>query len=366
MSNKQSDLTQRSFKRILLVKPSSLGDVVHALPILNGLRERYPDARIDWLVSSAFAPLLQGHDLLNEVIKFDRQRYNRLGLSPSATRDFFRLIRKLRANRYDLAIDLQGLLRSGFTTWASGAKVRIGFRRAREGATLFYSHFLECPNPDAHAVDKNYQLAEVLGFAALPIEFPLPEFSAVGHSATDRLAQLGSKGDSAIVAIAPGARWATKRWAAARFAETIDRIEESGKARCILLGGPDEKPLCDRIAGLCRLKPTNFAGETSLPELVALLKRCDLVLCHDSAVAHIAVALEKPLVCLIGPTHPGRTGPYRRMDDVIRIDLECAPCYLRKLSQCPHDHRCMKEITVNQVTDAVITRLASTLSPINH
>ena len=135
-----SALARRSFDRILLVKPSSLGDIVHALPVLHGLRAAYPEATIDWLVASPFVPLIESHPELNGVVAFDRAKFSRLARSPTVAADFVRFVRDLRRRKYDLAIDLQGLFRTGFLTWASGAAVRIGFRNARESAAVFYSH----------------------------------------------------------------------------------------------------------------------------------------------------------------------------------------------------------------------------------
>ena len=128
---------------------------------------------------------------------------------------------------------------------------------------------------------------------------------------------------------------------------------QRGGVRALLLGSPDEVSLCERIAAACESAPVNLAGRTSFRQLATVLSLTDLVLCHDSAAMHLAVALKRPLVCLIGPTNPRRTGPYRRIDDVVRLKLDCAPCYLRRLSQCRFDHRCMQELGVDMVVGAV-------------
>ena len=349
----ESDLRSREFQRILLVKPSSLGDVVHALPVLHGLRRRYPNARIDWLISSSLAPLLEGHPDLNELVLFDRRRYGRMAYSPMAAADFVRFIHRLRLTRYDLVIDLQGLFRTGFLTRAGGAPFRVGFANAREGAAHFYSHRLPSDDPDAHAVDRNYSVARLLGFEDVPIEFHIP-LSDDNRGSAERLLRQAARSDrERLVAVVPGARWETKVWLPQRFAATIDELQTGHDVRCVLLGGPDETARCAQIADLCRNTPLNLAGQTSLRTLVAVLAKADAVLCHDSGAMHVAVALGRPVVCLVGPTNPSRTGPYRRPHDVVRLDLDCAPCYLRKLSQCRFDHRCMKELAVTPVVSAV-------------
>lgn len=356
-TSKQRDLAQRDFARILIVKPSSLGDVVHALPVLHGLRVRYPRARIDWLVASPYAPLLEGHPELNEVLVFDRRRFGRVGRSARVALDFVRFLRELRSRRYDLVLDLQGLFRSGFLTRATGAPVRLGFRTAREAAWVGYTDYLPPGDADAHAVERNYQVAKVLGFAEVPVEFKLPVSERVQVEAAQLLNSSGVRAEDLIVAVAPGARWETKRWPVEHFAQTVGDLEGRSGVRCVLVGGSDEAELCGQVLQTAVSTPVNLAGRTSLPQLVAVLARADVVLCHDSAAAHLAAALDRPLVCLTGPTNPRRTGPYGRLAQVLQLPLDCAPCYLRRLSQCPHQHRCLRELEAGTVTAAVLEAL---------
>lgn len=348
-----ASLQERTFERVLLIKPSSLGDVVHALPVLHALRRRYPHAGIDWLVATPFASLLEGHPDISEVILFDRKRFARLARSLRVVREFLRFVGRLRARRYDLVIDLQGLFRSGFLAAASGAPVRIGFADAREGARMFYTHRLPPAPPDTHAVDRNYRVGELLGFADSPVEFPLPIPAAVRDEASALLRQVGLGAGEPYIAVAPAARWETKVWAGERFAAAIDALQESRSTRCVLLGSPAEAETCRRISEACRTRPINVAGRTDVRLLAALLERAAVVLCHDSAALHLAVAFGRPLVCLIGPTNPRRTGPYRRLEDVVRLELDCSPCYFRRLRQCPHDHRCMRDLSTERVVAAV-------------
>lgn len=349
-----TELLQRRFQRILIIKPSSLGDVIHALPVLHGLRLRYPKAKIDWLISSTFASLIEGHEDIDELILFDRNRFHRLGIHPGATRDFVELISNLRRRRYDLVIDLQGLFRSGFFSWASGAEVRIGFRDAREAAWMFYNHRMSPSEKEIHAVDRNYQVAKWLGFDDVPVTFKLLVPQEIQDQANHLLRDQGYDHQGPLVVIAPGARWETKIWKMDRFVETIDTLQRDDPSlRCVLVGADSEAEVCRRMADRCRVKPINLAGRTNIKQLTALIGLADVVLCHDSAAMHIAVALNRPLVCLVGPTNPHRTGPYQRMEDVVQVDLSCSPCYFRQLSKCPHDHRCMTDIQTESVVSAV-------------
>ncbi len=352
------DLRDRCFERILLVKPSSLGDVVHALPVLHGLRRRFPSATIDWLIASSLASLLRGHPDVSHVLEFDRRKYGRLGVNLGATRDFLRFVGQLRAKQYDLVIDLQGLFRSGFLTWMTRAPVRVGFADAREAAWAFYNRRIPTNGGATHAVDHNYQVAKVLGFEHIPVRFHLALSQADRSEALALLAEdEPRRGNAGIVAIAPGARWETKRWIPERFAAVINALHAGAAVRCVLVGGPSEAALCEQIGQACRAAPLNLAGRTSLVHLAAVLERCDVVLCHDSGVMHLAVALERPLVCLTGPTDPRRTGPYRRLDDVLREDLPCSPCFLRRLSQCEYGHRCMQDLKAEVVVKSILARL---------
>jgi lipopolysaccharide heptosyltransferase I len=354
-SDPPQELADRSFERILLVKPSSLGDVIHALPVLHALREHYPHARIDWLISSSIAPLLEGHEKLNDLLLFDRKQLGRFGRGVGPTKDLIRFVREIRSRRYDLVIDLQGLLRSGLMAWASGAKVRVGFKSAREGAAMLYTHCID--DPDSHAVDRNMGVGKLLGWGDTVACFGFPLARPVRSDTRQWLSELGIVGDEHLVVVAPGARWETKVWPWDRFAEVINALHGRNEVHCLLIGSRDEVPLCERVAAQCGRPPINLAGQTSLPQLAAIVSLADLVLCHDSASMHLAVALDRPLVCITGPTNPIRTGPYHRLEDVVRVDLACSPCYLRQLSQCRHDHRCMQELAVANVLSSIERRL---------
>jgi heptosyltransferase-1 len=358
-----TDLTTRSFERILLIKPSSLGDVVHALPVLHGLRRRYPEARIDWLIAPPFAPLIENHPDLDEVVVFDRRRFGRIGRSWAATREFLRFLADLRRTRYDLVIDLQGLFRSGFMSWATRARTRIGFREARESGWAFYNRHIPTLGDYAHAVDRNYEAARLLGFADVPVRFELAIEEGVRKEADGLLHRARQSPGRPLITLAPGARWETKRWPADKFAQLIDLVHSAMNANCVLIGSPDEADIGDRIGRLCEAPPANMIGGTTLPQMIAIVARSQVIVCHDSAVMHVAVALGKPLVCLTGPTNPCRTGPYQRPEDVIMLEIECSPCRYRRLSQCPHGHRCMEDLSADIVADAVHHRLVSAINP---
>lgn len=322
-------------QRILIVKPSALGDVVHALPILNLLRLRWPKAHIAWLVMPAFAGLLEGHPQLDRVIPFERRQLAKAWKDPGRLGELFRLTRDLREARFDLVIDLQGLLRSGWLTSRTRAPVRVGFANAREGAPLFYTHRVPVRSKEVHAIERYLSVAEALGCGRQPVRFIFPTDD------TDRAAvaeMLG--GIDRYAVLLPGTNWATKRWPVEHFAETARKVRERMGLGIVVAGGADVTGLAARIPF-----DANLAAGTSIRQLVALLERAELVIANDSGPMHIAAALGRPLVTLFGPTNPIRTGPYNRPDTVARVDIPCSPCYSRR---CSHTS-CMRWLTPESV-----------------
>ncbi len=354
----KSNLADRRFERILVIKPSSVGDIVHALPVLHGLRVRWPSARIGWLVASHFAELLEGHPELDEVIPFDRRRFGRLGRSIPVSVEFAEFVQSLRARSFDLVIDLQGLFRSGFLAMATGAGVRIGFPEAREFGWLFYTHRVEVPTSDMHAADRNYQVGGMLGFGHVPMEFRLRIGEAPRGEAAQFLAEAGLPPGQPYAALIPAARWETKLWAPDRFAAVADALQKDWALRVVLVTSAAHKPIAEAIADLTATATINLAGATTLKQMLALLEAASIVVTNDSGPMHMAAALGRPLVAIYGPTNPTRTGPYNRPRAVVRAELPCSPCYIRKLSQCPHKQECMNRVTVDDVLAVVSRELA--------
>ncbi len=342
-------------RRVLIIKPSSLGDIVHALPVLDQLRRAWPTAHIAWLIGKPFAGLLAGHRQIDELIPFDRARYGRIWRDPAAAADFARFVLSLRRRRFELVIDLQGLIRSAMLGVLSGARWRVGFTDAREGAVLFYSHKSGPAEGAQHAVDRNLFLLKTLDIDPQPPRFGLAVSADHRRTARQLLHAARKPDGSALIALVPGARWASKRWPVECWAELADRITDSHLGTCVLLGGPDERSLANRIAAAARTPIANLAGTTSLPELLAVIEQVDAVVCNDSGPMHLAAALDKPTVALFGPTNPARTGPYSPAARVLRIELDCSPCYRRA---CPLGHqRCLRDLGPQRVCEALAALL---------
>ena len=368
------DLRSREFKNILLIKLSALGDVVQTFPLLNKLRRRYPKARIDWLVASDFAELLAHHPAIADVIEFPREEWStpwRWAPYASAAR----LIARLRAGQYDLVLDLQGQLRSAIFAFASGAPLRIGFDKpradvwktlsrpipdearkhawqgAREGSWLAYTHHIALPTLDLHPVERHLGVAPLLGLddGAADFSFPIPQEATTRIDALLDYYDVGKA--KPLVVLAPGTNWDTKQWRRDGFAEVARHFLQKQFA-VALIGADGEHALCAEVATLAP-GAVNLAGETTLSELAALIRRATISVTNDSGPMHLAVALERPVVSIFGPTDPVWAGPYKRDGAVLRVELPCSPCYLRDLRQCTHGHACMQNVTAAAVIERI-------------
>ncbi len=299
--------------RILIVKPSSLGDIATALPLLCDIKSRLPHCQIDWVIQPMFADLVRGHDALNRVILFDRAQISRCWRSPSGLAELRRLNRELRLTHYQLAIDAQGLLRSSLLAWVSGASQRIGFADAREGATWFYTHRVNIERDKELAVVRMRHLFSPIVPPTLPARFCVP-IQPAARLAIAKLLPAGRR----IATVIPGARWHAKRWSEVGYTEIVRRLEQSN-FQVVVTGSPVERELCSRIAGHGG-SALNLAGRSNLAEMVALLAHTDILIGNDSGPLHVAAALGTPLVGLYGPTDSASVGPYGQMNHVLYFD----------------------------------------------
>jgi lipopolysaccharide heptosyltransferase I len=323
--------------RILIIKPSSLGDAVHALPTVNLIRRRFPDAHIAWLINNSLASLLKNCQLINERIEFRREEFKRITHLPR----FLGFLQLLREHNFDLVVDLQGLLRSGLMTAATRAPRRVGLSDAREGALFFYTDIV--PVTPVHAVERYLCAAKHLGCDAGPVEFPLGS-SAEDTAYIDKLL-LGRVPPGPLIAVNAATRWPTKLWGDEKFAALIQKLP---RERVVLTGGAADVPRANQLCCGC----INIAGKTNLAQLAELFRRCAVVISNDSGPMHLAAAVGTPVVAVFGPTDPALTGPYGNRHVVLRSGIPCSPCMKPR---CAHKPRmeCMTLVTVEQVLAAV-------------
>jgi len=304
------------------------------LPILDALRCAYPQARISWVLKAPYCELLRSHPQLDEAIPL------RAAGGATALWKFFHNLRR----RWDLALDLQGLFRSGLAAWASAAPVRVGFSNAKECAALFYNRRVDVPGDNMHAVDRYMLALGAVGVTPSEPRFHLPvDESALGAARRLICAEPGQP----VLAMSPLTRRLTKNWPVARFAAVAAHFARK-KWRIVIVGGADGKDVVEALARAAGCDALLFTGRP-LKELVAVISLADVWLSADTGPLHIADALGVPTVSMFGSTTPERTGPYRNRVGVIRSTESCSPCFLKK---CPHV-RCMSAITTRQVIERI-------------
>ena len=343
----------REIRKILIVKPSSLGDVVHGLPVLSALRANFPRAQISWLVKKEFAPILAGADGLYQVIVWDRGHWKTPREGWESLKEFGRCLKDVELTGFDLVIDLQGLFRSGLMVFATGAPVRVGFSSARELSHKFYNIKVDVPSVPLHAVDRYLFIVDRLHLERVPVSFGLTPDDAAREAVRTRiLKRLGTGGP--LVAVAPSARWVSKEWSARGFGEVAGELRRAYGARIVLVGTRAERERAGAVRGHLNGRALNAAGQTSLAELIALLSEADLFITNDSGPMHIADALGTPLVAVFGPTDAARTGPYRQRRNVVTAaDCACAPCLRRYCT----NRECMRDVSAKAVLDVAVRLL---------
>ena len=330
---------KENFRKILIVKPSSLGDVVHSLPFLNAMKTCFPKAQIHWVIAKGLEGLLEGHPMIDELIIIKKDLWKNISRTGRTLKEIRDLFRQLRHEKYDIVVDLQGLLRSGLITLATHAPLRIGFSEAREGSRFFYTKKVKAGR-DIHAVDRYMKVSEELGCDVCDRVFPFP-FSSSAGSETRTLV-----GPDPYAVLVPGARWKTKIWPAESFGKVASMLP----LKSVVIGATSDKAIADSVVLHSGEKARSLAGQTSLRQLIEIMRTAEVVITNDSGPMHIAVALNIPVIAIFGPTSPVRTGPFGKGHVILQSQTECVPCFKRSCREI----RCMNEITPEAVYQAVL------------
>ena len=333
-------------KRFLIVKPSSLGDIIHAFPAVTMLAAKYPDAQIDWLAVPAFAPVVKYHPAVDNVILFRRKEMGRVSKFPGA---FLTLFADIRKNRYDAVIDLQGLLRSALISRLAKSKTVAGPAVTRETLSkVFYKYKMDPGEKCRHAVCKNMSMMAEFLNEPLPerVLFEMPENSGAAKKVN---ALLCSFSKEKLIAVAPGARWESKQGPPEFFAECINLFtQKHPDYYFVILGSPNEKEQGEHLKRLLKTPALNLIGLTGIPELVECIRKSRLLLCNDSGPMHIAAAVGTPVAALFGPTDPVLTGPFSDKSEVLLPDLECLQCFKRTCD----DYLCHNAVSAEKVVES--------------
>ncbi len=345
--------------KILIVKLSAIGDVIHTLPALRVLRRHYPNAQIDWLVEEAAADLVLGHAALNRVLVWRRREFVKLlraGKLSSAVRFFLTLLLALRETRYDLIIDFQALLKSSLWIFLAKGERKVGFGQGMahaENSYLFLNERIPAVSMEIHAQDRGLRLLQALGISDSQVLYDLPIGEDDERAAEQLLMESGVLSDQPFVAINPVAKWPTKLWAAERFRELAERLLGKGY-QVVFTGSKEDRPFIDEMAGALGSSAIRLDGRTTLKVLAAVYRSASVVVSTDTGPMHLAAAAGTPVVALFGPTAPWRTGPHGEGHAVLRAGVSCSPCFSKSCKTAELEPMaCMNRITVEQVVDAV-------------
>jgi len=374
--------------KILIIKLSAIGDVIHTLPALALLRHSFPESSLTWVVEEKAAGIVVGHPHLEKVIVSGRKRWMRYLAKPTrwyaTAKEAISFIRDLRSETYDLVIDFQGLFKSAILVLLSRGAYKVGYGKTRELSYLALTHRIDPPPAEAHAVDKNIslvhallKLAEVSGSGCRAHNQDAWQCPGTAGSRSTTLTEKDSGSKDGLVV--PGekekervdallrssridpskplilvnapAGWETKRWDAKKMAALSDRLMSTYNAHLMYTGTAGDCSYIDGIISHMHCPAVNAAGRTSLKELACLIDTARLFVTTDSGPMHLAAAVGTPIVALFGPTAPWRTGPYTTRARIVRKQVSCSPCYKRKCDSMI----CMNGIGVDEVMEAAAT-----------
>ncbi len=341
-------------ERILVIKTSSLGDIIHCFPAVSLLRRLNPDSRIDWLVNKSLADVVALHPGVDGVIHFDRRALSSPLEFLSA---FFSLRKRLRAGNYDLAVDFQGLLRNAFFAWCSAAGNVAGFEYPSERISrIFYDNAISVAG-SVHAVERNCALAcGVFGEERSVPAFEVKRDERAANAVMALLEASGVRQGDSLLIVAPGARWESKKWPSSFFISVLENLRKScPDIVFVLAGSRDDSAACAEIAASESVgNVVDLSGRTSLPGLFELIRMGRAMLCVDSGPMHIAAALSVPVFAMFGPTDPAMTGPYGGGHMVFQSG-SCIKCFRRYCSRTSGN--CHEAVDAVAVAEAIKRKL---------
>lgn len=346
---------QQDNMNILIVKMSAIGDVIHTLPAVNALRAHFPNACITWLVEEAASEIIESHKAVDRVLISKRKHWIKGPLGPPRLRsvkEVFRFVEELRDTKYDLVIDFQGLMKSAVMVGLCRAERKIGYDRTRELSYLVLDERIPPYHMDRHAILRYLNLVAHLGVDPRQIAFKIPFGEKEKCRVRSMLRQRGWDGDC-VVAVNTMAKWKTKLWDAESFARLGDMLVEALGCFVVFTGSNADEKEISRITSNTRAECIGFSGQTNLKDLAALFEMAKCVVSIDTGPMHLAAAVGTPVVALFGPTAPWRTGPFGEGHQVLRAGVSCSPCFKKRCESVV----CMRDISVEQVFDSVITIL---------
>lgn len=342
---------------ILVRVPNWIGDAVMCLPALVEIREYFHRSKLTILARPTIAAMLRGHTGIDEVLVYDHQGEHQ-GLM-----GFWKLVRLVQAKKFDCAVLFQNAFEAAMIAFLSGISSRIGY--ATDGRAWLLTQPVPCLNPvGLHHIHYYQQLVQTVTRVPLQDRTPHLAVSAEEQAACENMfPDVFQPPEMMVIGINPGSVYGSaKRWLPERFAEVGDQLVEaltragagSSLVRCVIVGGPGEEAIGEDIAKRMRHSSVILSGKTTIRELMGVLTRCAVLVTNDTGPMHLAQALGVPVVAIFGSTDPHTTGPSIQVHDIVQSPVRCSPCLLRA---CPIDHRCMVNVSVEQVFDRGLARL---------
>ncbi len=337
-----------ALNRILIVKLSALGDIAQSTPILHALRRKFPDNYIAWAVEDRNSDILINNPLIDEVFVLPKLRLKNF-------REYFLIIKKIREKKFDIAIDLQELLKSALVTWLSGAKRRIAHAGTREFAHLFINEKLPIHDnfdPNKLLLERYLEPAAYMGAPIDEIKFSLPPIHFETKDYVDKLLENTDNSKENII-FSPATIWTSKHWSEEYWSELMDKLAPD--YNIIFIGTDKDKQLIGRIVNTA--KSDNYlslAGKTNIIQLIEVVNRAKYFIAPDTGPAHIANATQVPsIIMLFGSTGVRRTPPYGEKHKALAADLPCQPCFERICPRKDNYMECMKKLTPKRVLDFI-------------
>ncbi|MGP1366918.1 MAG: glycosyltransferase family 9 protein [Schwartzia sp. (in: firmicutes)] len=332
---------------ILIIKLSAIGDVIHALPVSYAIKETYPEAHVTWAVEPPARELLEGNPYLDDIIVFEKKKF-KVSFG-GFWENFWPLRKKLKAGRFDIALDLQGLGKSAALAYFSGAPRRYGTADMREGSA-YISTPVRGEHAEGHIVERYLDVARAIGCRVEQVVFPLSISDSDAAAARQRLLLAGVPEGRPYAVLAVGANWPNKRWSPRDYAALADWLFERRVLPVFVGGGPLEEHLVADIIRLALVPPVTLVGQTTLKQLSAVISGACVMVGGDTGPVHLAAGLGVPTVMLMGPTDANRNGPYGQLENAIEVNRPCRYCWQRA---CPKGIDCLAAIHPPEVEEKI-------------
>jgi lipopolysaccharide heptosyltransferase I len=340
------------FKKILIIKPSALGDIIQALPAVCCLAHSFPDAQIDWFIRPEYAALLENHPCIDNVVIFDRKKLGKWWYKPGAFAELVRLVGHLRKEKYDIVFDFQGRFRSAIFAWFAGCKRRIGMAGTQELTGIFYTQTIGQSASSVYLVDYFLDMVCQAGAKRSKAKFVLKPDALISAEVRKILTSNNANADNYAV-FAPAATVEAKCWPIENFASLSDKLHKKYQCSIVAVGVKSEKEIVHRLQTLTGAPVINLVGKTDIKKLIAILAGAKVVVGNDTGPAHIAAALGVPMAIIFGLTNPSRVGPYGRPQTVAAIDADKRGTEIESTNPA-YD---IKNVTVESVFDIIIRQL---------